>query len=42
MVKMFVHFILSGQMRDLHSRVPDVDSAGQQMAHRDVKQSKVE
>ncbi|OEH77662.1 longevity-assurance domain-containing protein [Cyclospora cayetanensis] len=25
MVKMFVHFIVSGQMRDLHSRVSDVD-----------------
>ena len=42
MVKMFVHFILSGQMRDLHSRVSDVDSSGQARAPRDVKPSKVE
>lgn len=29
MVKMFVHFIVSGQMRDLHSRVSDVDATVQ-------------
>ncbi|CDJ36156.1 longevity-assurance (LAG1) domain-containing protein, putative [Eimeria mitis] len=42
MVKMFVHFILSGQMRDLHSRVSEVDSSGQPRDRLDVKPSKVE
>lgn len=36
MVKMFVHFIVSGQMRDLHSRVSDVDTPVQPRSGKSV------